>query len=400
MTKRLYYDDCMLMAFSATVTACRPEKERFLIALDQSAFYPTSGGQPYDTGMLHVGDRCVRVLDVNADEEGVVWHTCDGALDAGERVQAQIDRERRLDHMQQHGGEHMLAGAIWRHLKGVTIGLHTGSEDATIDVALPDGRVHMTQVEIRLLEEDVNGHILENAPVKCFFPTADELKMLPLRKAPTVDHNVRVVQMGDFEYCACGGTHPPFTGMIGMVKILSVTPARGKARVRFVCGARAQRLMSCAYEAAKTAGEMLSCAVEEVTSAIEGLKNRLVEAEKEKAELAMKLAAFWVREAREKAVRTADGMDIVPLLLPPADRQVLVQCASDLIKGENTVALCAMPSEKGGVQVIFACSAGLNCDMGALMRASGCRGGGKKDFAQGSAQDASVLDTALSALQN
>ncbi|MBR6524653.1 MAG: hypothetical protein IKT57_01630 [Clostridia bacterium] len=401
MTERLYYDNALLFEFDAQVTACQKTPAGFNIALDRSAFYPTSGGQPHDTGTLETPDgTCISVLNVEADENGEVWHWSPSPLEVGTRVHGSIDDFRRLDHMEQHGGEHMLAGAIWRHLQGVTIGLHTGQEDATIDVTLPDGRVHMTQEEIRLLEADVNGHILENAPVKCFFPSADELKALPLRKAPRVTEHVRVVQMGDFEYCACGGTHPPFTGMIRMVKILSVTPAKGKARVRFVCGARAQNLMSDAYEAAKCASEKLSCRVEKLPDAVKNLQRRLQEKEREKNELAAQIATYAAREAKEKAQLLPGGEKMVTLLLPGGDRNVLVQCASDLIADENTVALCAMPAENGGCTVIFACGKQVKQDMGALMRSAGCRGGGKPDFAQGSAEDTSVLEKAANVLKS
>ena len=395
MTERLYYDNALLFEFDAQVTACRMTPAGCQIALDRSAFYPTSGGQPFDTGVLQLRDgRGVCVMDVNCDDAGEVWHTCEEEMAVGTQVHGLIDRERRLDHMEQHGGEHMLAGAVWRHFGGVTIGLHTGEEDATIDVMLPDGRTHLTAEEIRLLESDVNGHIRANAPVRCWFPDEEELKTLPLRKAPAVDAHVRVVQMGDFEYCACGGTHPPYTGMIGMVKILSVTPAKGKARVRFVCGKRAQQKMAEAYESAKEAGEMLSCGIHLVPGSIENLKKRIAELQKEKSELAEKLAHYLVADARKNAQTDALGRQIVTLLLPPGDRKTLMNCAQELIAESNTVALCAMPGEKGGVQVIFARSADAEGDMNALLRAAGCRGGGKQDFVQGSAEQVSVLERA------
>ena len=130
--------------------------------------------------------------------------------------------------MEQHGGEHMLAGAIWEKLGGTTIGLHLGKEDSTIDVSMPDGRTRLTEEEILLLEDTVNMRIRQDAPIRCWFPTEEELKTLPLRKAPTVTEHIRIVAMGDFEMVACGGTHPSSTGRIGMVKILSALPSKGK----------------------------------------------------------------------------------------------------------------------------------------------------------------------------
>lgn len=401
MTERLYYADSLLFEFDAKVTSVQKIDGKTLVSLSRSAFYPTSGGQPYDTGTItDENGRAVQVTDVNVDADGEVWHTVSDAVTEGAKVHGCIDKARRLDHMEQHGGEHLLAGAIWRLLQGVTIGLHTGHEDATIDVTLPDGRVHLTEAEIALLEQDVNDHIRQNVPVRCYFPEAEELEKLPLRKAPTVQEHVRIVQFGDFEYCACGGTHPPFSGMIGMLKILSVLPARGKARVRFVCGNRAVKAFGQSYRAAETAGAMLSCGAEEIPDAIEKLQGKLQEKEREKAELAGMLARYAAENAQKQAVTLPDGRQCVQLRLPFADRKALTQCAGMLIEKQGTIALCLCPGEKNGFSVVFARAADAPGDMGALMRLCGIRGGGKPDFAQGSADTESVLQKALACLQN
>lgn len=400
MTERLYYADSLLTDFNACVTAVKEENGQTLLSLDRSAFYPTSGGQPFDTGTLRAGDVCLQVTDVNVDASGEVWHTVDGTLDVGMQVHGIIDWPRRRDHMEQHGGEHLLAGAIWRLLGGVTIGLHTGKEDATIDVTLPDGRVHMTQEEIALLEDAVNAHIRENVPVRCYFPSAEELASLPLRKAPTVQEHVRVVQFGDFEYCACGGTHPPYAGMIGLLKILSVTPAKGKARVRFVCGQRALKMFQRTYAAAERTGTLLSCGVDELPDAVENLQHKLQEKDREKNGLSARLGQLLAQEAMRRAIVLPDGCRAVRLVLPSGDRKMLTDCAGQLIAQEKTIALCLMPGDKGGFQAVFAASPDVKWDMGALMRLSGVRGGGKKDFAQGSAADETVLDAALARLSS
>lgn len=182
--------------------------------------------------------------------------------------------------MEQHGGEHMLAGAIWEKLGGTTIGLHLGQTESTIDVSLPEGRTHLTEEEILLLENTVNERIRMDAPIRCWFPDEEELKRLPLRKAPTVTEHVRIVAMGDFEMVACGGTHPASTGRIGLIKILSAIPAKGKVRVAFVCGGRAVSLFQTYMRYADKAGAALSCPVEKLSSAASDLKYRLSEAEK------------------------------------------------------------------------------------------------------------------------
>ena len=219
MTERLYYEDAYLWEFDGKVVAEKTEKDGRWIALDRSAFYPTSGGQPYDTGHPGAGGGTRRVTDVEADREGNVWHRTETLeIPVGSEVHGCIDGDRRTDHMEQHGGEHMLAGAIWEKLGGTTIGLHLGKEDSSIDVSLPDGRTHLTEEEITMLEDTVNDRIRQDAPIRCWFPGEEELAGLPLRKPPTVTAHVRIVAMGDFEMVACGGTHPASTGRIGQIK--------------------------------------------------------------------------------------------------------------------------------------------------------------------------------------
>ena len=188
MTERLYYENAYLTSFDATVLACQPKGDYFEVLLDHSAFYPTSGGQPFDTGTL--GDA--QVIDVNV-ADGLVWHTVSKALTIGETVRGQIDWPRRFDHMQQHAGDHMIAGAMHRFMGGMTIGLHISDQVSTIDVAMPDGATRISDVDIRRIEWDVNQQIQQNVPIRCWFPPEEELSLLPLRKKPTVSEHVRIV---------------------------------------------------------------------------------------------------------------------------------------------------------------------------------------------------------------
>ena len=171
MTDRLYYADSYLTEFDAQVLEVQGNRVR----LDRSAFYPTSGGQPFDTGYL--GEA--RVTDVES-VAGEVWHTVEGTLREGERVHGRIDWPRRFDHMQQHAGEHMIANAVYRFFDGFTIGLHIGAEVSTIDVELPDGRMRLSPEDIARVEDDVNAHIQQNLPIRCYFP--QDVDALPLRK--------------------------------------------------------------------------------------------------------------------------------------------------------------------------------------------------------------------------
>ena len=373
MTDRLYYEDAYLLSFQGQVTASREEEGQCWVALDRSAFYPTSGGQPHDTGSLFIGEEEVRVTDVEADRTGEVWHRTDRPIPPGTAVRGEIDRERRRDHMEQHGGEHMLAGAIWEKLGGTTIGLHLGKEDSSIDVSMPEGRTHLTEEEILLLEETVNARIRADAPIRCWFPTAEELATLPLRKQPTVTEHVRVVAMGDFEMVACGGTHPASTGRIGQIKILSALPSRGKVRVTFVCGGRAERVFRETMRAARKAGNVLSCPTEKLASAAGELKARLADAER-------KVNAFETERVlqaiRENEEAWAD-IRLSVTVLPDTDAKPVAEAVSRYISEDGRALLLCV-----GERLTFARSRDVEMDMSELIRRVG-RGGGRPELASG-----------------
>jgi len=377
MTERLYYDDAYLWEFDATVTQIRPGKKAgtWEATLDRSAFYPTSGGQPFDTGKLVFSCGEADVSDVEADREGEVWHTINRPMDVGTIVHGRIDGRRRTDHMEQHGGEHMLAGAVWEKLQGTTIGLHLGQEDSTIDVTLPGERTHLTEEEIRLLEDTVNERIRLDAPIRCWFPDSEELASLPLRKAPTVSEHVRIVAMGDFEMVACGGTHPSSTGRIGMLKIISVIPAKGKARISFVCGGRAAALFQKYMRCADKAGAALSCPVEKLSRAASDLKSRLADAEKKACRFETKeLLDLFHGQENTKDLK---GIALSAVVTEEKDPRAVSAAVSEYIAEKGKLLLLA-----AGERLTFARSADVKVDMAELIRRVG-RGGGRPELASG-----------------
>ena len=385
MTERLYYDDAYLTEFDARVAETRPDG---WVALDRSAFYPTSGGQPYDTGVLEFEDQSVAVIDVEVKDD-VVWHRIDGVLKAGQRVHGRIDWARRFEHMQQHAADHMLAGAAWELYGGVTIGLHLGKEDSTIDMDLPGGRTHLTREEIDTLEALVNARVQADDPIRCWFPEPEALDRLPLRKRPTVSEHVRVVAMGDYEMVACGGTHPRTTGQIGPVKIISSAPARGKMRLCFVAGMRAVRYIQRAVRCAVEVSALVSA---DFDTAADALKREREAAQQVRREQNQRLTLAALEHLRA----TRQG-DLYCGHVEYADHEVLQHAAVELIRDPKAVALLSCPRGEGRL-LIFARGAQAAPDMAALLRSSGARGGGKPDMAQGSAADDAALKNALAAL--
>ena len=375
MTERLYYENSYLWQFGAAVTSVKNGKRpgEWEVTLDRSAFYPTSGGQPFDTGVLSYGKVKAKVTDVEVDAAGEVIHTVDKEIPAGTAVHGEIDGVRRTDHMEQHGGEHMLAGAIWEKLGGTTIGLHLGQTESSIDVAMPDERTHLTDEEITMLENTVNERIRMDAPIRCWFPDEEELKKLPLRKAPTVTEHVRIVAMGDFEMVACGGTHPASTGRIGLLKIISAIPAKGKIRVSFVCGGRAVSLFQTYMRYADKAGAALSSPVEKLSAAAAELKYRLSETEKR----ANRLETREILAKMEEAGEDLKGVTLCVITLPETDGRAVTAAVSEYIGTKGRAVLLA-----AGERLTFARSADIKIDMNELIKRV-ARGGGRPDMASG-----------------
>lgn len=392
MTERLYYDQPYLTEFDAVVTACREEEGGCGVALDRSAFYPTSGGQPFDTGVLCALGQETAVTDVTVEDD-TVWHHVQGPLPVGTAVAGRIDWARRWDHMQQHGGEHLLAGCIWHLFRGVTRGLHVGGDCSTIDVKMPDGETHLSKEQTEELELLVNRRIQQDAPIRCWFPSPEELATLPLRKPSTVTEHVRVVAAGDFEMVPCGGTHPSSTGQMGLIKVLSTLPARGFMRVSFVVGERALRYVLACHEAVTGAGRLLSAAPDTLVKAVTRLTDENAALHASLKALREESADMQAENLLKSARPFAHGRYIAATL-QGFDMVSLKDMALALVKNEGTVALLA--AENGEDTLLaFACSDNMPLDMGDMMRKAGAKGGGKKDLAQGKALDKGALERAV-----
>ncbi len=399
MTQRLYYDDPYLTRFDAVVEACEAtDGGRFLISLDRSAFYPTSGGQPHDQGTLDGAN----ILDVYPDEGGGVVHVTDRALTPGLGIKGAIDWARRFDHMQQHAGDHLMAGVIHRLLRGYTVGLHLGSEFSTIDVVLPDGRTRLEDGEIDLIERLVNDEIQQDLPIRCWFPSEDEMAALPLRKDPSVADHIRVVMMGDAECVACGGTHPSSTGQVALLKILDARPSRGKLRITFVCGMRAVKDYQQKYKAATEAAELLSTSASELPGAVQNLIARAKDSDHQLKKARLDSALKDVPGLLEKAERLREGWKAVSAALDGLDMPLLTEVAATLTREDKTYCLLA-GNAQDGAPLVFSRSAGDGVHMGQLLssvvKPLGGKGGGRDTHAQGAANGQRALDAALTILK-
>ncbi len=390
MTEKLYYKNVNQKEFDATVLECETRGEDVWLLLDATCFYPTGGGQPYDTGTIETENVKASVLQVEISNDNI-WHRVDAPFKKGARVHGQINWERRFDHMQQHAGEHMLAGCIYNLYKGVTQGLHLGEITSTIDVAMPDGRTRLNDDEILELEILLNRRVQLDAPIRCWFPDDEELKTLPLRKPSSVKENIRVVAAGDFEMVPCGGTHPTSTGQVGLVKVLSTAPSKGFMRVSFVAGLRATKFFNSLYNASDKASSTLSCKLEDLPQNVkqlidreDNLKFELSEAQKEKAEY-----------LSETLFKSAEPKGEYKIICRELKSVPLKNLASNLIKNENTAVIL-----KQNKNILFARGKQVPVDMSKLLRSTGSKGGGRADFAQGKANENFSLEKAKDMLLN
>jgi len=240
LTERLYYNDSSLLEFDATVTAVEEQGDQALVSLDRSAFYPTSGGQNFDTGEIFGtanGSR-VRVIDVQ-EQTGDILHLIDcppGWLRPGVPVRGEVDADRRRDHTQQHSGQHVLSAAFEKLYNFATVSFHMGDDLCTIDLAAD--AIHAKQLEAA--ERLANEIIAEDRPVEIRFATPEDARGMGVRKIPpAVREKLRLIDIRDFDLNACGGTHVHSTGQIGAILLRKTEKVKQGVRVEFVCGLRA-----------------------------------------------------------------------------------------------------------------------------------------------------------------
>jgi alanyl-tRNA synthetase len=375
MVLRLYYDSPTLLAFDATVRACEPAGDGYRVALDRTAFYPTSGGQPYDTGTL--GDA--RVLDV-VDEDDDVVHLVDRAVSVGSAVAGTVDWPRRFDHMQQHSGQHVLSAAYDRLFGVRTESFHLGASSSTIDL-----HREVTPAEVQAAEDEANRIVWENRPVAIRFVTAAEAATLPLRKEPVRTGSLRLIDIQDFDLSACGGTHVARTGAVGIIATGGWEKLRGGTRVEFLCGARALTRFREWRDALSAATRHLSVTPAELAAAIERLQGDARTQQRTLRALQEQVAVHEARALVARAERTGAGFTVVEAL-DGWDAAALKTLAVAAAVEEPAAAIALFNRTTPAVAVVTR-GAASSVDAAAVLKAMiarfGGRGGGKPEIAQG-----------------
>ncbi len=299
-TQKLYEADAFLRRFTAGVLACEAAGPGvWRAALSATAFYPEGGGQPCDTGTL----GGAAVTDVH-EEGGTVWHTVSAQLAPGTAVQGEIDWPRRLDHMQQHTGEHILSGCLHRLYGANNVGFHIGQPAVRMDIDLP-----LDAAQLAAAEAEANALVRADTPVRCFVPDADTLARTGYRSKKALEGPVRLVEAGG-DVCACCGTHLAGTGQVGLIKILSAQNYKGGVRLAVACGQRAYAAVADAWADAEAAGRLLSAAPGRLAPAVGTALDNLAAQRWRAAALQRELCA-WLPQAVPPGTRvlTVPGLD-------------------------------------------------------------------------------------------
>ena len=368
-TEKLYYADPFLQEFTATVLSCEPSKGGFAVTLDRTAFYPEGGGQPADHGTL--GN--VNVTDVH-EKGGVIFHTCDQAVEPGSTVTGTLDWARRFDHMQQHSGEHIISGILCADYHCDNVGFHLGADTVTIDY-----NADISWEQALDAERKANEAIWADRAVEVTYPDKAALDALDYRSKKELTGQVRIVTFPEADCCACCGTHVLRAGQVGMVKVLSCQKFREGVRLEIISGKRALDYLGRTYEQARAIGQQLSVKPQDAAAAVERTVEELTAAKVRMAHLEDQVFFHMAEE-------TADKGDTV--LFQGAMKSDSVRKLAD-----------AVARRCGGLAAVFAGEDGkynyalVRADGGDiaplvkdLNRTLNGRGGGRNGFAQGSVQ--------------
>jgi alanyl-tRNA synthetase len=370
-TERLYYTDAYAREFDARVVDMVEIDGRPAALLDRTAFYPTSGGQPHDTGTL----GGLRVLDVIDRDDGTIAHVLEGPVHPG-AVRGVLDWDRRFEHMQQHTGQHVLSAAFEQTVSARTVSFHLGSDRSTIDLSR-----ELSGAEIARAEAAANAVVWEDRPVTVRFVSDEEAAALPLRKEPKRTGKLRIVEIERCDLSACGGTHVSRTGAIGVIGVSGSERYKNGTRVEFVCGVRMLRDFAAMRNALTSAIRQLSVSPGELADAIARLQTDGKNQQKTIKQMQERLATF---EAQALASRAAPhGRDRVVIEAVDWDAAGLKALAAAVAARPSHAAVLFNPA--GGLLVV-ARSADGRLDAGATVKALtarfGGRGGGRPELAQ------------------
>ncbi|EEL86827.1 alanyl-tRNA editing protein [Bacillus cereus] len=392
LEQKLYYIDAYKKDFTTKVIKQDYNAEGNLyVVLNETAFYPTGGGQPNDTGTLN-GIPVSNVEEV----DGEIRHFIVEQLHT-EEVEGKIDWERRFDHMQQHTAQHILSAAFWDHFNIPTIGFHLGKETITID--LETENLHAETVEKAV--QIANKIVFENHPIRIEWMNLEEAKTLPLRKEPTMTENIRVVIIENFDYNGCGGTHPKHTGEVGPIQVLGWERNKGGIRLTFIAGWRTLKLMGQQQQIMKDVSKQLNSSEADIPAKVSQLLTSQKENEKALQTMNEKLLFAEANELLQQPAKIHGGILISKVFTNRSMQEIAKLSAIITEQQEHAITYFVIENDDK-LQCILACGKTVTLDMNTLLKdalpAIEGKGGGNKKSARGGGKAVMTGDEFLNQL--
>ncbi len=384
-TERLYYEDAYLLEFDAEVIERREHESAPAVILDRTAFYPESGGQPWDEGTLD-GVEVVKVLDL----DGTILHVLAAGV-PGPKVHGRIDRGVRFDHMQQHTGQHILSQAFFEVLRGETLGFHLGKDVSTLEIGL----AAISEESLARVEDRANAVVWEDREVKTYFVPEERIAEVPLRRPPKKTGLLRVVEVDGFDYSACGGTHTRRSGEVGLIKVGSAEKIRGHLRFDFACGGRALTAYRSADGEVRRVAGVFSSSGRAVAAQVEKLAAEFKTLKKRARRLEERLAAFEAREV----IGRAPGKIIAEVLEDKSGEEARFLALNIVKSGEFAVVYGVREESLG--RLVFARTGSIAVDLRGLVPVIGgvlqVKGGGGPSLVELVTPEKDKLDAAVAA---
>ncbi|XJZ26786.1 DHHA1 domain-containing protein [Bacillota bacterium Lsc_1132] len=380
MANKLYYEDAYLKSFSAEIVKCaKDENDRDYMILTQTAFYPTGGGQPHDTGTIN-GQKVIDVEEV----DGEIRHYVDKTLtDTPSQAIGEVDWERRFDHMQQHAGQHILSAAFDQLFQYKTVSFHLGQDVLTIDIDTES----LTAEEAMKAENLANQIILDNRPIETKWVTAEELSQYPLRKETKVTENIRLVIIPNYDYNGCGGTHPKSTGEVRAIKILNWERQKQKIRVQFVCGNRVLNQFDQKQKVLLELTRLLNAPEQDMPAAVQKLLDSNKEAQKMLEQAREQLLAYEAKDLESESKPFAKSEVYLARVFQNRSIQELQKLARMIVSVNDQANVFFAAENDDRLQVVFARGTAGSVHMknllGETLELINGKGGGNETFAQG-----------------
>lgn len=376
LEQKLYYADAYKKDFTTKVIKQNYDEENNLyVVLNETAFYPTGGGQPHDTGTLN-GIPVINVEEV----DGEIRHFIVEQLHT-EEVEGKIDWERRFDHMQQHAAQHILSATFWDYFNIPTIGFHLGKETVTIDLDTENLPTETVEKAVQI----ANKIVFENHPIRIEWMNLEEAKTLPLRKEPTMTDNIRVVIIENYDYNGCGGTHPKHTGEVGPIQVLGWERNKGGIRLTFIAGWRTLKLMGQYQQIMKDVSKQLNSSETDIPVKVAQLLTSQKENEKAIQTMNEKLLFAEANALLQQPAEIHAGTLISKAFINRSMQEIAKISAIITEQQEHAITYFVIENEDK-LQCILACGKAVILDMNALLKDAlpsieGKGGGNKKVLA-------------------